>query len=153
LWVANAAVAQGPTGRSTPNPTERAEPGAPAPKVSLDQLLKLPEDRDYRVDLRGGYTQSEWRELFTKAHAALEAQKKNLARAEAQMRGVAHAKSSWKVGLSLPGIQESSGDAPLDYQLGRRIDAAKEEIARLKKVLQDLKVEADLAGVPAGWRS
>jgi len=145
LWGPVSAWAEGPAGKT------RAS--APAPGVSLDQLLKLPEGGDYSVERRGTYTQAEWTALFGTVHAALEAQKKNLAIAQARLDRVARSQPNWKVGLSLPGITQSSSDAPLDYQLRQRISGIKAEVARLKKVLKDLEVEADLAGVPPEWRS
>ena len=53
--------------------------------------------------------------------------------------------------LAPPGAGDVS-DAPLDYRLRNKIRQHKAEVDRLEKRLQDLEVEANLAGVPEDWR-
>lgn len=133
------------------------EPGAPAavppPKVSLDQLLKLPESVDYRVELRGGATPDEWRRRFRQARQGVEEAESALARSLAALEKESEA-GPWKV--APPGLgglaSDPSTDAPSNYPLSLEIKRNRAEVKRAHQALTDLEVEANLAGVPADWR-
>ena len=60
----------------------------------------------------------------------------------------------WK--MAAPGLGDvansSPTDAPTDYALSQQMRRNKEEVERAERRLQDLKVEANLAGVPPDWR-
>ena len=47
---------------------------------------------------------------------------------------------------------QASPDAPLDFQLRQEIKRHREEIEHLEQQLQELEIEANLAGVPEEWR-
>jgi hypothetical protein len=125
-------------------PAESAAPG-------LDQLLKLPTGSEYGVERRGGLSRGEWRARFTELDTALASERQGLAQAEAKLDEAAGSASTWQV-APVPGLQPSP-DAPLDYQLRVEIRRRKSEIERLEKKLRQLEIEANLAGVPADWRS
>jgi hypothetical protein len=74
-----------------------------------------------------------------------------LAEAEAKLEDAAVSASNWQV-APVPGMQPSP-DAPLDYQLRVSIRRHKSEIERLERKRKQLEIEANLAGVPAEWRS
>ena len=119
--------------------------------AGLDRLLTLPDDKSYGVDRRGGLSRGEWRARFVEVQDALVVERKGLAEAEGRLDEVAGSSSNWQM-APVPGMQPSP-DAPLDYQLRVSIRRHKSEIERLERKLKELEIEANLAGVPAEWRS
>ena len=58
---------------------------------------------------------------------------------------------SWQI--APPGSSaQASADAPVNYSLRQQVRREREELARAERHLQELTIEADLAGVPADWR-
>jgi hypothetical protein len=124
------------------------EPEAPA---QLERLLTLPDSKSYSVDRKGGLSRGEWRSRFGELQEALAGERKGLADAEAKLDEAAGSASNWQM-APVPGL-EPSPDAPLDYQLRVAIRRHRSEIERLERKLQQLEIEANLAGVPTEWRS
>jgi len=129
-------------------PTTAAEAEQPA---DLERLLTLPGSESYGVDRRGGMSRGEWRSRFTDVQDALASERKALVEAEGRLDEAAGSASNWQM-APVPGMQPSP-DAPLDYQLRVAIRRHKSEIERLERKLKQLEIEANLAGVPAEWRS
>lgn len=154
-WVGWAVAAAAPArAQDAAPPSGKAAPSTAAPSVHLDKLLKLPDESSYKMDKRGGLSRGEWRDLFQKAKESLAHEKKALAAAQAKMDEVARGKNPWKVGPAIPGFSGSnSGDAPLDYKLQQEIKQRRQRVRNLEEQLRQLGIKADLAGVPADWRS
>jgi hypothetical protein len=119
--------------------------------ADLERLLTLPGGESYGVDRRGGLSRGEWRSRFTEIQDALVSERKALSEAEGRLDEAAGSASNWQM-APVPGMQPSP-DAPLDYQLRVAIRRHKSEIERLERKLKQLEIEANLAGVPAEWRS
>ena len=49
------------------------------------------------------------------------------------------------------GAAAASPETPLDFKLSQDLKRSREELARTERQLQDLEVEANLAGVPEHW--
>jgi len=125
--------------------------------VPLQQLLKLPAGAASGVSLgkRGGHTRSEWEELFRKARQDHEKAEASLvATRTALEKKAATEGGQWRV--SAPGFGTAASaegaDTPLDYHLTQELRRNREEVARSERKIQDLEVEANLAGVPPDWR-
>jgi hypothetical protein len=147
LWLA---LAGAPAARAEDPDAAGAEPASEEP-AQLDRLLTLPGGETYGVDRRGGLSRGEWRSRFVEVQDALAGERQALKDAEARMDEVAGSASNWQM-APVPGL-EPSPDAPLDYQLRYEIRRHRSEIERLEKKLRQLEIEANLAGVPAEWRS
>jgi hypothetical protein len=132
---------------------EAGAPDAPAETkpANLDRLLTLPDSGSYGVDRRGGLSRGEWRARFQELSEALVAERQALTEAEGRLDEAAGSASNWQM-APVPGMQPSP-DAPLDYQLRVAIRRHRSEIERLERKLKQLEIEANLAGVPAEWRS
>ncbi len=131
----------------------QAQEGAgAAPAVELDQLLKLPSHLEYSMETRGGDTRAEWRRRFQDIEERLVAEREGLAEAEQQLLDTAGSAAGWQVAPPLPGASQANTDAPLDFELRRRIDRHREEIDLLESRLNELEIEANLVGVPEDWR-
>ena len=147
LWIALAGAG---SARSEDAAAAEAPPGAEKP-AELDRLLTLPGGQSYSVDRKGGLSRGEWRNRFVEVEDALVKEQQALKEAEGRMDEVAGSSSNWQM-APVPGMQPSP-DAPLDYQLRVEIRRHKSEIERLERKLKQLEIEANLAGVPAEWRS
>jgi hypothetical protein len=134
-----------------PGFAEEAAPEADAQPAELERLLTLPDAGSYGVDRRGGRSRGEWRAAFQEIADALAAERQALSEAEGRLDEAAGSASNWQM-APVPGMQPSP-DAPLDYQLRVAIRRHKSEIERLERKLKQLEIEANLAGVPAEWRS
>jgi hypothetical protein len=132
---------------------EGAAPEAPASGegAALERLLTLPDAGSYGVERRGGLSRGEWRARFQDVTQALASEREALDEAEGRLDEAAGSASNWQM-APVPGMQPSP-DAPLDYQLRVAIRRHRSEIERLERRLKQLEIEANLAGVPAEWRS
>lgn len=131
-----------------------ADPDAP---VSLQQLLKLPSGTgtEAKIEKRGGYTRAEWDERFRQVHAEHRKAETQLAATRAALeKKVATDGGQWRVGAPGLGgaVSAEAAESPLDYRLTQELRRNRDELARTERRIQDLEVEANLAGVPADWR-
>ncbi len=118
--------------------------------VSLDKLLIIPDSVKIDVERRGGATRSEWRGRFAAANAAVAEEKQHLDASLVKLTDLAESGGNWKV--SAPGSQASTDDTtPMNFGLNQQIRRDREAVERAERELLDLKVEANLAGVPEEW--
>jgi hypothetical protein len=125
-----------------------------APVVPLDQLLKLPSSApvEASIERRGGNTKSEWQARFRSAREDVSKADAELEQVRADLEKVAGRESSWTMSAPGLGAAKDPTDTPLDYRLSQDLKKTREEAARARQALQDLEVEANLAGVPESWR-
>jgi hypothetical protein len=128
-----------------------AEPSAEkAPLIALDKLLTIPDSMRIEVDRRGGATRSEWRTRFVDAEANIVDAKQDLEASLDKLTDLAGEGGNWKV--AAPGAQASIDDTtPMSYGLKQQIRRDREAVERTDRELVDLKVQANLAGVPNEW--
>jgi hypothetical protein len=131
-----------------------AEDSPPPPIVDLDQLLVLPHSLELEPETRGGATKAEWRSRFQSAREDLAAARAALAKTQAKLEDVASGTSSWKMGAPGLGATDlgANSDAPLDYSLSNEMRRNREEVERSERLLTELEIEAELAGVPRDWQ-
>jgi len=128
------------------------EQGAGPPHdVPLDRLLELPRDFEPRLERRSGVGESEWRERFRLARAALERAEAALAASKAELAELAESSNAWSLSPPMGGAAQSN-EAPLSYELRQRIKRQEAAVERARVELRDLQVDANLAGVPEAWR-
>ena len=122
--------------------------------VPLDRLLKLPAAPGTTGgETRAGSTRGEWLARFESARQDLEAARAALEATRGQIEDKASDESAWRMGApGLGGATGNAADAPLDYKLTQDLRRNREEVERAERQLQDLEVEANLAGVPTEWR-
>ena len=132
-------------GSPAPEAKEAAEP----PTVDLDRLLRLPESLELDAAERGGATASQWRLRFQAERAKLSAARAALHSAQVELEGLAEESSSWQ--MAPPGAKGAT-QSPVSFRLHQEIRRQNEEIDRSQRRLEELGVEADLAGVPEKWR-
>jgi len=128
-----------------------AERGGTAPPVELELLLKLPDSYAAGGELRGGASRSEWRARFFGMREKLDERRDHMQQLQTKMEGMAGDSSTWAVGapgLSAPDPQIST----LNYKLRQDLRRAREDVVLAERELRELRIEADLADVPATWR-
>jgi hypothetical protein len=154
IWVAGSqasALANDEPVAGAPSANPSANPSVnKAPVISLDKLLTIPDSVNLEVDRRGGATRSEWRERFVEAHQAVLDEKQNLDDSLDKLTELAGNEGNWKV--AAPGVQATTDDTtPMNFGLKQQIRRDRESVERAERELIDLKVEANLAGVPEEW--
>ncbi len=124
--------------------------GEPAPPVALDALFRLPSQTP-RIEQpeRGGATQKEWLERFDLARGDLARAEARLEATQAELETLASGSQSWQV--AAPGGQPGGDTGPLSFRLRQQIRRDREEVETAKRNLTELRVEAELAGVPPDW--
>ena len=123
-----------------------------APSVPLDRLFKLPNSSlgsPGGEERHGGHTRSEWEARFRDAAAALASARKALADSRKKLEEIAPDKG-WS--MSAPGMPVSAQEAPLDFKLRQEMRRQREDVDHAERGLDELTVEANLAGVPEDWR-
>lgn len=125
--------------------------------VPIDQLLKLPAGVavEARIEKRGGSTRPEWVKRFREARASHEQAETRLAATRAELEEkVASEGGQWRMTApGLGGAAPAEGvDSPLDYRLTQELRRNRDELKHSERRMQDLEVEANLAGVPEDWR-
>jgi hypothetical protein len=152
-WLATLALLASGAAAEEPAPTP-APPPQPAPAVELDRLYKLPKDAgapSAATERVGSASKSEWRARFASARAERDAAKTALETAQKQLGAAAGETDPWQI--APPGTSTAgASQAPVSFSLREEIRRQREELARSERHLQDLTIEADLAGVPKDWR-
>lgn len=136
-----------------PGRAQESPQSAPAP-VPLERLFKLPQDVDLGAGAvrRGGSTRAEWRGRLEAARSGLAQARARLEEAREKLEGLS-SDQAWS--MSAPGLGGGQAQAPaessLDYGLRQELRRQREAVASAERRLQDLEIEANLAGVPPDW--
>ena len=141
---------------SGPGHSATRDPGAARGGPRLDDLLKLPSDfrtKD-RAQPVAGASEDEWKRRFDRAQKAIAEAHETLAETRRELDGVAEAggASQWSVAPPGGGADASPGPSPLSFKLRQELVRNREALESAEKALRELRIEADLAGVPAEWR-
>jgi hypothetical protein len=135
----------------------RAEDPAAEPSIGLDQLLRLPPPSravaSESNDRPGGANAAEWRTRFADVRAEIAQAEDALSKATTKLTKLSTSSGQWQ--MAAPGLggkaNSSPQNSPVSYQLHQEVRRQREEIKRAEHRLQELKVEASLAGVPEEW--
>jgi hypothetical protein len=170
VLVVGAAAAQAPNGERPdgempaegslsvpPAPTRGAPSGPSGP--GLDALLQLPRGYGVQSGPRvAGTSEAEWRRRFAKARQELTTAEQQLAETKRELDEEAGSGGASQWAVAPPGASNSGGGAvgpnnsPVSFRLRQALRSQREEVEQKKRALRDLGIEADLAGVPPGWR-
>ena len=142
---------------AVPGTSHRSSPQG-APK-GIESLLQLPAGfLTTSPRSVAGASENEWRRRFKKADSALSEAKSTLAATKRELDGVALGGSSSQWSVAPPGGSGSGGGgagastSPLSFRLRQQLRADRERIESTEKAMRELRIEADLAGVPETWR-
>jgi hypothetical protein len=122
----------------------------------LDDLLHLPSGFDGAGSRRvAGTTETEWRRRFSTATAELAEAKAELDQTKKELDGVAEGGGASQWSVAAPGSGGAEGgqsNSPMSFKLRQQLKRNRERIETAERSMRELKIEADLAGVPPGWR-
>lgn len=124
-----------------------AEPG-------LDDLLRLPSDFETQSAETpvAGASEEEWRRRFTRAERSIAEAREKLAATKRELDGMAETGGASQWSVAPPGASAQQSTSPLSFKLRQELQRNREALDAAEKALRELRIEADLAGVPAEWR-
>jgi len=131
--------------------------GAGGGEPGLDDLLRLPSDFNPRQSTArpvAGASEDEWKQRFARAEKAIGEAKETLAATRRELDGVAETGGSSQWSVAPPGASGGGGPttSPLSFKLRQELQRNREALDEAEKALRELRIEADLAGVPPEWR-
>lgn len=135
---------------------KRTGQGTVVGRPGLDALLQLPSGYLGSGGSRpvAGASEPEWRRRFRKAEKELTEAARALASTRRELDGVAEEGGANQWAVAPPGSSSSgASSSPLSFKLRQALVRDRERVEGAEKALRDLRIEADLAGVPATWRS
>ena len=142
-------VGNSPRGRSAGS-SDGGPPG-------LDRLLQLPSGfLEPNARSVAGAGEAEWQRRFTRAQKRLQSAVETLESTKLELDSVAGDGGSSQWSVAPPGQSGGANGAtnsPLSFKLRQDLLRQREELDAAEKALKELRIEADLAGVPIGWRS
>jgi len=137
-------------------------PGEPARGVphgadgpGLDALLQLP--RGFMAGESravAGAGEAEWRRRFSESQRAFDQAGRELAETKRELDSVADGGGASTWSMAPPGGGSSGGpsSSPLSFKLRQELKEKREQLEAAERAVRELRIEADLAGVPANWR-
>jgi len=136
---------------------EGAEPARlpPGSTPGLDALLQLPSGYTATApDAVAGAGENEWRRRFVKTERELAAAKQSLEATKRELDEVAGEGGGSQWSIAAPGASSEGGPgtSPMSFKLRQQLREDRDKIEVREKALRDLRIEADLAGVPQSWR-
>ena len=102
------------------------------------------------MQTRGGANQKEWQSRFREAREKIEEAKTALARVERELEETASGSNAWQV--AAPGQPPPKEGSPVSFRLSQELKRRREQLGQAEAGLQDLSIQANLAGVPEDWR-
>ena len=141
-----------------PVPTRKRNRRPEGDPVELDSLLQLPSGfGSTSTRVVAGAGESEWRRRFGKADRELLKARASLNETKRELDEVAvdGGSSQWSVAPPGGGAGggAGAGPSPLSFKLRQKLKDDRERIDAKKRALRELRIEADLAGVPQSWRA
>jgi hypothetical protein len=127
--------------------------------VELDTLLHLPSGFGTRTPKGvAGAGESEWRRRFSKADRELVEARRSLEKTKKELEEVAVGGGGSQWSIAPPGGGGGGGDSsasssPMSFKLRQKLREDRELIEERERALRELRIEADLAGVPQAWRA
>jgi hypothetical protein len=142
-----------------PTSTTTRDPGAVRGEPGLDELLKLPSDFMTKSTASrpvAGASEDEWKQRFTRAEKAIGDARESVAETRRELDGLAETGGASQWSVAPPGAAggqgQAGGTSPLSFKLRQELERNREALDTAEKALRELRIEADLAGVPAEWR-
>jgi hypothetical protein len=128
--------------------------GATGSAPGLDDLLRLPSGFETQAAERpvAGASEDEWRRRFTRAERSIAEAREKLAATKRELDGIAETGGANQWSVAPPGGSAQQSTSPLSFKLRQELQRNREDLETAEKALRELRIEADLAGVPPDWR-
>jgi hypothetical protein len=132
------------------DPSKTATDAVPSP-VGLDALLRLPEQSPKpETESAGVGDRKEWEARFAAARTELELAREALAASQAELGELAVDGNAWQ--MAPPGAGANTENSPVSYKLRQDIRRQRGDVEQAERALTELRIEANLAGVPEDWQ-
>jgi len=132
------------------DPSGVATDAVPSP-VGLDALLRLPaQDPAPELEQAGAGNRKEWEARFATTRAELEVAREALAASQVELGELASGGNAWQ--MAAPGAGANAENSPVSYKLRQDIRRQREDVAQAERALTELRIQANLAGVPEDWQ-
>ena len=138
------------TGSLYPRPLPRGTP------TGIESLLQLPRGFVTTAPRSvAGASQNEWQRRFKTATTVLSEARTALEETKRELDGVAGQGGSSQWSVAPPGTAgpSNTSTSPLSFRLRQQLRGDRDSIESAEKAMRELRIEADLAGVPENWRS
>lgn len=123
----------------------------------LDMLLQLPSGFvTEEPQIVAGVGETEWRRRFTTAERDLSEARASLENTKRELDEIAGSGGSSQWAISAPGGgggEATPTNSPLSFKLRQQIREDRDRIVVGERAVRELRIEADLAGVPRRWRA
>jgi hypothetical protein len=131
--------------------SKAATDAVPSP-VELDALLRLPAQSPAPEPAGAGdrKDRKEWEARFEAARAELELAREQLAASQAELGELALDGNAWQ--MAPPGVEANAENSPVSYKLRQDIRRQRADVDQAERSLMELRIEANLAGVPEDWQ-
>lgn len=151
-WGTETPDGLGITGAASAEDSGDAEAPEAVPDIELESLLKLPSGWQGKEQRRQGLTSGQWRGRFAELMREREETERGMAQARRELDAMAGegGTGTWQMGA--PGSNNTEV-TPMSYKHRELIRAAKEQLEEIRRKERALGIEADIAGVPRGWRT
>jgi hypothetical protein len=132
-------------------------PGSPGggEGPGLDALLQLPSGfMSPQSPGVAGAGEGEWRRRFQKTQKELIEARSKLEETKRELDEVAVGGGSSQWSMAPPGASNSGGSSasPLSFRLRQQLKEDRDALDAAERAMRELRIEADLAGVPSTWR-
>ncbi|HEY5656867.1 MAG TPA: hypothetical protein VIY27_03670 [Myxococcota bacterium] len=131
-------------------PSAPATDAVPSP-VGLDALLRLPSQAPTpEADPAQALTRKDWEARFAAAREDVASARAALAASQAELEKLASGNAAWQ--MAPPGASANAENSPVSFKLRQDIRRQREDVERAERALTELRIEANLAGVPEDWQ-
>jgi hypothetical protein len=137
-----------PNSATTREPRGKSDPG-------LDALLHLPSGfLGAGSRSVAGAGEAEWRRRFDRAQSDIDETAENLTQTKKELDSAAEGSGASQWSVAPPGGGSSGGPSgsPLSFKLRQKLKEDRQALENADRAMRELRIEADLAGVPADWR-
>jgi multidrug resistance efflux pump len=139
------------TAAADPAQAEGGNAGAPATPVSLDALLKLPKSApSEQAEGSPRLNRQQWDQRFVVAEQEIADARAALKASQAELMEMSTESGAWQ--MAPPGASANSENSPLSFRLRQQIRDQREQLEQAELDLDELRIQADFAGVPQEWQ-
>jgi len=141
------------SGAATADPEQNAgaSPSTPPTPVSLDSLLRLPKNApSEQAEAPPRLDREQWEQRFEVAEREIADVTAALAASQAELQEMSSESGAWQ--MAAPGAAANTENSPVSFRLRQQIRAQREQLEQAERKLDELRIQADFAGVPKDWQ-
>lgn len=139
------------TAAADPAQAEEGNARAPATPVSLDALFKLPRSApSEQAEGSPRLNRQQWDQRFEVVEKEIADLRAALKASQAELMEMSTESGAWQ--MAAPGASANTENSPLSFRLRQQIRDQREELEHAERDLDELRIQANFAGVPKEWQ-